>query len=80
MLRHCKGADLSRGAAGPPDQLPSSVAAPAVVLQTSVSDMPAMCNFLSNHKLFKDLACALPFMYVNALMDGDDNPLTEVCH
>lgn len=53
MLRPCKGADLSRDAGGPPDQLPFSEAAPAAVLQASVRDMPATCNMVSNHELIQ---------------------------
>lgn len=44
MLRQCKGTDLSRDAAGPPDRLPFSAAAPAAVLQAIATDMPAIAT------------------------------------
>lgn len=63
MLRRC--ADLSRDAAGPPDQLPFSEAAPVAVLQASVSDMPALCDRLSSHELVqRDGLC----IHVSALL------------
>ena len=42
MLRDSMGADLSRGAAGSPDRLPSSEVAPAAALQASTGHKPVM--------------------------------------